>query len=102
MSHHNAMKGGQSPMNGDNSPMTDGSSVMAATTPSNSTGTGSPALSPTNGGAKKPKLRLHIPIEGKEANNTLAGPLVKEEESSELPPVSIFYFYASLIYIFLF
>ncbi|KAF9393590.1 hypothetical protein CPC16_001628 [Podila verticillata] len=87
MSHHNAMKGGQSPMNGDNSPMTDGSSVMAATTPSNSTGTGSPALSPTNGGAKKPKLRLHIPVEGKEANNTLAGPLVKEEESSELPPI---------------
>lgn len=88
MSHHNAMKGGQSPMNGDNSPMTDGSSVMAATTP-NSTGAGSPALSPTNGGAKKPKLRVQIPTEGKESNNTLAGPLVKEEESSELPPVSI-------------
>ncbi|KAG0335996.1 myocyte enhancer factor [Podila horticola] len=86
MSHHNAMKGGQSPMNGDNSPMTDGSSVMAATTP-NSTGTGSPALSPTNGGAKKPKLRVQIPTEGKESNNTLAGPLVKEEESSELPPI---------------
>lgn len=75
------MKAGSSPMNGSNSPMTDGSSV---TTPTSLTGTTSPVLSPTNG-MKKPKLRVQIPTEAKE-NSTLAG-AIKEEESSELPPI---------------
>ncbi|KAI8602983.1 hypothetical protein EDD21DRAFT_370315 [Dissophora ornata] len=86
MSTQNAMKGGQSPMNGDNSPMTDGSSIMTSTPPGTAAGAVSPVLSPTNGGIKKPKLRVHIPIDAKE-NNTLAGPMIKEEESSELPPI---------------
>ncbi|KAF9934410.1 myocyte enhancer factor [Linnemannia zychae] len=84
LSHHNAMKAGQSPMNGD-SPMTDGSSIMASTPPGPSTGATSPVLSPTNG-MKKPKLRVQIPTEAKE-NSTLAGAMIKEEESSELPPI---------------
>ncbi|KAK3845438.1 MAG: hypothetical protein J3R72DRAFT_435802 [Linnemannia gamsii] len=85
MSHHNAMKAGQSPMNGD-SPMTDGSSIMNSTPPGTSAGATSPVLSPTNGGIKKPKLRVQIPTEAKE-NSTLAGAMIKEEESSELPPI---------------
>ncbi|KAF9576414.1 Ribosome-releasing factor 2, mitochondrial [Mortierella alpina] len=86
LSHHNAMKGGQSPMNGDKSPMTDGSSIMASTPPSTVAGATSPVLSPTNGGIKKPRLRVQIPSETKE-NNTLAGAMIKEEGSSELPPI---------------
>ncbi|KAK3808952.1 MAG: hypothetical protein JOS17DRAFT_765625 [Linnemannia elongata] len=87
LSHHSAMKAGQSPMNGD-SPMTDGSSIMTSTPPGTSTGATSPVLSPTNGGIKKPKLglRVQIPTEAKE-NSTLAGAMIKEEESSELPPI---------------
>ncbi|KAF9152442.1 hypothetical protein BGX20_005155 [Mortierella sp. AD010] len=87
MSTQNAMKGGQSPMNGDNSPMTDGSSIKISTPPGTTAGATSPVLSPTNGGIKKPKLRVHIPTEAKESNNTLAGAMIKEEESSELPPI---------------
>lgn len=71
-------------MNGSNSPMTDGSSVTTPTSLSGGAGTTSPVLSPTNG-MKKPKLRVQIPMEAKE-NSTLAG-AIKEEESSELPPV---------------
>jgi len=75
-------------MNGDKSPMTDGSSVMNSTPPGTTTGAGSPVLSPI-GGAKKPKLRVQIPSDTKE-NATLAGPMIKDSESSELPPVSFF------------
>ncbi|KAF9582133.1 hypothetical protein BGW38_000598 [Lunasporangiospora selenospora] len=100
MTPQNAMKTAQSPMNGDTSPMTDGSSIMASTPPSisvattpasvsaaaSATSATSPVLSPTNGGTKKPKnLRVQIPMDAKE-NSTLAG-AIKEEESSELPPI---------------
>ncbi|KAF9125996.1 hypothetical protein BGX30_000203 [Mortierella sp. GBA39] len=87
LSHHSAMKTGQSPMNGE-SLMTDGSSIMTSTPPGASTGASSPVLSPTNGVIKKPKLglRVQIPTEAKE-NSTLAGAMIKEEESSELPPI---------------
>jgi hypothetical protein len=64
---------------------------MTSTPPGASKGATSPVLSPTNGGIKKPKLglRVQIPTEAKE-NSTLAGAMIKEEESSELPPVSCF------------
>jgi len=73
------------------SPLTD---TSAATTPTPITvttmmaGGTSPVLSPTNG-LKKPKnLRVQIPMEGKE-NTTLTDTMIKTEESSELPPVSL-------------
>lgn len=85
------LKGSPSPLNGDSSPMTDGSSIPATTAPV-ATGNSSPVLSPTNG-IKKPKLRLQIPTEAKESNatnTTLADAMIKTEDSSELPPVSLF------------
>ncbi|ORZ21816.1 hypothetical protein BCR41DRAFT_334433 [Lobosporangium transversale] len=85
ISTQNAMKAGHSPMNGD-SPMTDGSSITAPNPPNSASGAISPVLSPTNGGIKKPKLRVQIPTESKESA-TLAGTIIKEEESSELPPI---------------
>ncbi|KAG0209907.1 Myocyte-specific enhancer factor 2C [Mortierella sp. GBA30] len=77
----------------DNSPMTDASSAVTPTVPTVSTttspatmaGATSPVLSPTNG-IKKPKLRVQIPMEGKD-NATLADAMIKTEESSELPPI---------------
>ncbi|KAI1321784.1 Ribosome-releasing factor 2, mitochondrial [Mortierella claussenii] len=90
VSHNVAMKSNHSPMHGDSSPMTDGSTIAtppsAAPTPvSTAVGGSSPVLSPTNG-IKKPKLRVQIPMEGKE-NATLTDALIKTEESSELPPI---------------
>ncbi|KAF9291630.1 hypothetical protein BGZ68_003246 [Mortierella alpina] len=59
---------------------------MSSTPPSTVAGATSPVLSPTNGGIKKPRLRVQIPSETKE-NNTLAGAMIKEEGSTELPPI---------------
>ncbi|KAG0236008.1 hypothetical protein BGW41_000595 [Actinomortierella wolfii] len=88
LSQQTVLKTEQSPMNGDASPMTDGSSTMAATPNSTAANPSSPVLSPTNGGMKKPKnLRVQIPTDSKENNSTLAGPMIKDEESSELPPI---------------
>ncbi|ORZ16127.1 hypothetical protein BCR41DRAFT_370714 [Lobosporangium transversale] len=77
-------------MNGDNSPMTDGSSVTTSvSTPTpvitTTTGASSPVLSPTNG-MKKPKLRVQIPMDGKDST-TLTDAMIKTEESNELPPI---------------
>ncbi|KAF9409591.1 Myocyte-specific enhancer factor 2D [Podila epigama] len=78
-------------LNGDSSPMTDGSSIPTSVPPVATTAleSASPVLSPTNG-AKKPKLRLQIPTETKESNatnTTLADAMIKTEDSSELPPI---------------
>ena len=91
MAPQTIFKGTPSSMNGD-SPMTDGSSIPTSTSVGTTAGNSSPVLSPTNG-IKKPKLRLQIPTEAKESNatnTTLADAMIKTEDSSELPPVSLF------------
>ncbi|KAI7830754.1 hypothetical protein BC939DRAFT_438970 [Gamsiella multidivaricata] len=103
LGHNNIMKGSHSSMPEDSTPMTvtDGSTIMISTATSTSmvsvAGASSPVLSPTNG-IKKPKLRVQIPMEGKDSttladaiikteNTTLTGAMIKTEESSELPPI---------------